>query len=102
MIRAGTLDDLHTNEIDGKSHRRFAVRVHGDQGALHRAILEMPNVVKAELAGELIQAHVDGDEDACCDLLASLLQRGFRVLEFKQVEADLEELFMGLTKGEVQ
>jgi len=37
-----------------------------------------------------------------CDLLVGLIQYGFRVLEFRQRRAGLEEIFMNVTKGEVQ
>ena len=49
-----------------------------------------------------IEAEVVGDEDAACELVALLLSKGFRVIEFKQVQADLEQLFMDVTKGDVQ
>ena len=38
----------------------------------------------------------------CTRAVASLVQDGFRVLEFRQQRADLEEVFMNITKGEVQ
>ena len=56
----------------------------------------------ARIAGRHVEAAVEGDEEACHALLAELLRLGFPVVEFTQRRADLEELFMNLTKGEVQ
>ena len=62
----------------------------------------MPGVRSARESGRHVECQLDGDEDAACELLAELLRREFRVLEFKQVEADLEQMFMEITKGDVQ
>jgi hypothetical protein len=49
-----------------------------------------------------IEVEVNGGESACCDLLAGLVQASFRVVEFRQRRAGLEEVFMNVTTGEVQ
>ena len=71
--------------------------------ALNEALAEElerdPNVF---LMGEEVAAEINGDEDACCALLASLVSRGHRIVEFKQQRANLEEIFMSVTKGAVQ
>jgi ABC-2 type transport system ATP-binding protein len=103
LIHAGTMAEigLEAQKKSG-SYRRIAVRVRGAQDGLRAMLLEDPRVHSAELAGGSVEIEVNGDEDDCCNLLADLLGKGFRVLEFKQVEADLERLFMDITKGEVQ
>ncbi len=43
-----------------------------------------------------------GDESAACDILTQLIARGFKIVEFRQTRANLENLFMTITKGGVQ
>jgi hypothetical protein len=49
-----------------------------------------------------VEADVVGGEEACCELLTHLVQNGYRIVEFHQQRAGLEELFMNVTRGEVQ
>ena len=54
------------------------------------------------LADQSVELEVNGTEEACCDLLSGLIQAGFRVVEFRHRRQDLEQVFMNVTKGEVQ
>ena len=103
LLRAGTIEQISRHGRDeAERYQQVAIRVRGPQEPLHRAMLEMPRVKSAVLAGPFVEAEVVGDEDEACELLAELLRRDFRIIEFKQIEADLERLFMNVTKGEVQ
>jgi ABC-2 type transport system ATP-binding protein len=103
LLRAGTMTQIYNHgREDTEPYQHVAIRTRADNDRLHRALLEMPNVKQARLAGNHVEAEVIGDEDAACELVAQLLNRGFRVIEFKQVQADLEQLFMDVTRGEVQ
>ncbi|HET6441683.1 MAG TPA: DUF4162 domain-containing protein, partial [Phycisphaerae bacterium] len=82
--------------------RLVVIRTSRPPEELHKALLQMPGVKTARIAGRHVEAAVEGDEEACHALLAELLRLGFPVVEFTQRRADLEELFMNLTKGEVQ
>ena len=99
VLMAGEIDDLLANS---SPHRTVLIRVRGGQERLYRDLLETPRIEKVNLAGEEITAEIDGGEDACCDLLAGLVGRGHRIVEFKQQRANLEEIFMNVTKGAVQ
>lgn len=101
LLRAGTLDEIFNHGHEAPK-RAIAIRVRGDQDEMYRALLEMPRVEAAQIDGAYVEAQVAGSEDDCCELLAELLRRGFRVLEFKQVKADLEHIFMNVTQGDVQ
>ena len=43
-----------------------------------------------------------GDETAACDILGELIAQKFKVIEFRQTKANLEDIFMNVTKGGVQ
>jgi ABC-2 type transport system ATP-binding protein len=99
VLMAGAIGDLLEN---GASRRTVLIRVRDGQEKLHRELLETPRIEKVNLVGEEIAAEINGDEEACCDLLTGLVGRGYRVVEFKLQRANLEEIFMNVTKGAVQ
>jgi hypothetical protein len=45
---------------------------------------------------------MSGDEAAAGDILTALMAKKFRVIEFRQTRANLEDIFMNVTKGGVQ
>ena len=99
VLMAGAIGDLLT---DGAPHRTVLIRALEGQETLYRELLETPRIRKVNLAGGEVVAEIDGDEQACCDILATLVRRGHRVVEFKQQRANLEEIFMNVTKGATQ
>jgi ABC-2 type transport system ATP-binding protein len=99
ILMAGAISDLLNSSLP---RRTVVVRVLEKQEDLHRELLQMPRIENARINGSEIVLEVDGMEDACSDLLASLVQRGYRVLEFKLQRANLEEVFMNITTGVVQ
>jgi ABC-2 type transport system ATP-binding protein len=101
VLRAGTLDEM-SNQSESSPKRMVAIRTRNQQDQLLQTLLETPNVVQASHDGKYVQAEVMGTEDDCCDLLADLLKKDFRILEFKQVKVDLEHIFMNITQGKVQ
>ena len=68
--------------------------------ALVRLLLELPGVADAHVRGDRCLAEVPAGADAVADLLAALVQRGARVVEFRPEQAGLEEVFMKVTRGE--
>jgi ABC-2 type transport system ATP-binding protein len=99
VLMAGEIGDLLTNS---SPHRTVLIRLRDGQERLYRELLETPRIEKVNLAGDEIAVVINGDEEACCDLLTGLVGRGYRVVEFKQQRANLEEIFMNVTKGAVQ
>jgi ABC-2 type transport system ATP-binding protein len=99
VLMAGAIDDLLEN---GAPHRTVLIRVRDGQEKLRRELLETPRIEKVNFVCEDVAAEINGDEEACCDLLAALVGRGHRVVEFKLQRANLEEIFMNVTKGAVQ
>ncbi len=100
ILMAGGIGELLTDNV---ARRSVLIRVLGDKKEeLHRELLQMPNVEDARLNGDEVLVEVNGDEEGLCDLLAALVGRGYRVVEFKQQRANLEEIFMNVTRGVVQ
>jgi ABC-2 type transport system ATP-binding protein len=58
--------------------------------------------VRVRLAGGTVQEHTVADEDDQQRLLARLVAEGLPVVEFTETSSGLEELFLRVTKGQVQ
>ena len=99
LLMAGAIDDLHAHSVP---RRRVLIRASGRQEELLKELLQMPHVEEAHEAGGEIAADINGPEEACADVLAALIGCGYRIVEFKQQRADLEDIFMRVTTGEVQ
>ena len=80
---------------------------------IHLTTLSAPQRVQEVLAGypgvgEVHEANgrlavaFTGDDEATADLLAHLVRSGIRVTRFTEETTDLEDVFLQITKGEVQ
>jgi ABC-2 type transport system ATP-binding protein len=99
ILRAGTLEQILTQDVP---HRTVVICTLDRHEELYKHLLEQPNVQAARLVDHSVEADVVGNEEACCNLLAGLVRTGHRVIEFRHHRADLEDIFMNVTKGEVQ
>jgi ABC-2 type transport system ATP-binding protein len=99
ILRAGTLEQIVAQDVP---HRTVVIRTLDRLEELYKHVLEQPNVQAARLVDHSIEADMIGTEETCCDLLAGLIRTGHRVVEFRHHRADLEDIFMNVTKGEVQ
>ncbi len=86
-----------------QSTRVLRVRFIGTNGELKHFVEGRPHVQSVELAGdgELRVEFTAGEEDQA-DLLKSIVQANFKVIGFREEEADLEDVFLKLTTGAVQ
>jgi ABC-2 type transport system ATP-binding protein len=99
ILRAGTLEQITAQDVP---HRTIIIRPLGRCEELYKQLLQTPTVEAARLVDHSVEADINGSEEACCELLANLIQGGYRIVEFKQRRADLEDIFMNVTRGEVQ
>jgi ABC-2 type transport system ATP-binding protein len=99
ILRAGSLAHILTAD---KPHRTVLIRTLDEPELLHKDLLLRPNIEAARRVDHTVEADVAGGEEACWELLAHLVRSGYRVVEFHQQRAGLEELFMNVTRGEVQ
>jgi ABC-2 type transport system ATP-binding protein len=102
IVAAGTMREIAAGPGAGAPRTVVAIRVLGDLEALHRRLLQTPGVDAARLAGGAVEAELQGGEEAAADLLAHLVGAGVRVVEFKERRAQLEEVFLAVTRGDVQ
>jgi ABC-2 type transport system ATP-binding protein len=80
--------------------RMIEIHMSGDPAELRSYLEDQPNVERPEVRGEnhlSFAYHGTHDEQAL--LLKALIDKGFMVYEFREEQADLEDVFMQLTTG---
>ncbi len=100
MLRAGSMEEIIGG---GSPHCTIVLRAaNAGADALYKELLQLPAVQEARVIGKEVEIQVDGNEEAHSDILAHLIGKGLRIVDFRQRQMDLEDVFMTITKGEVQ
>lgn len=104
ILRAGTLQEIITRggKKGKKAHRTVVFRPLDRAEELVKALLETPGVEHAELIDGLVEADIEGGDEECCALLETVVRAGYRILEYRPRRADLEQIFLDVTRGDVQ
>jgi ABC-2 type transport system ATP-binding protein len=100
ILRAGTLQEILSR--NGKAQRTIVLRPLSRHEELLKTLLETPGVEDARTADNTVEVEIAGGDEECCDLLETVLRAGYRLLEFRPRRADLEQIFLDVTRGEVQ
>lgn len=100
ILRAGTLQEILSQSA--QTHRTVLIRPLKRLEELRTHLLETPGVNDARQLEHVIEADVEGGEEACAELLTRLVTAGFQILEFRPRRVDLEQIFLSVTKGDVQ
>jgi ABC-2 type transport system ATP-binding protein len=103
LVTSGPLSELHRR---ANQHRTIQVHFLSDPVQAETILASSPKVkriscVKENGRGNLLEIEFLGDDEAAADLLESLVAQRVRIASFEEVNLDLEETFLKLTKGEV-
>ena len=98
LIAGGGIDDVVEQSVKLKT---VAIRPLDNIDGLCRDLLETPFVEDLRRVGDEVHVDITGDEEAGADVLAALIRKGRRITEYRQLRADLEDVFMKVTNGEV-
>jgi ABC-2 type transport system ATP-binding protein len=100
ILETGTIDEvLHKSA----PRRTVVVRLIDSQNApLLRELLQTPTVTNAREVAHEVHFEMAGDETNASQILADLVAKKFPICEFRQTKANLEDIFMNVTKGGVQ
>jgi ABC-2 type transport system ATP-binding protein len=79
-----------------------SLRVLAATEALERFLLTQPDVTDVVVDGARARFHFAAAESALAELLARAVAHGLQVVEFRRSEADLEDIFLQTTKGNLQ
>ena len=98
LLASGRIDEI-TARLS--SNVMLQIKVNGDVGAAIDAISERGDIGQITSDGRTIHAEYSGAEDDLDEVLAYLVNRGIRVAGFAETKADLEDIFLKITKGVV-
>ena len=87
---------------DTRAQADVVCRVLGDVEAAMRTLAELPHVSGLRIDQESIIFSFGGDDKERARLLVELVQRGVEVVDFAARDANLEDVFLSVTKGTLQ
>jgi ABC-2 type transport system ATP-binding protein len=85
-----------------REHRVFEITLPATSPALNDLLSSDPHAVGFEEFGGHYTLNYTGDNDALIDLNRRMVQAGVPLLTMREMETDLEEMFMKITTGAVQ
>jgi ABC-2 type transport system ATP-binding protein len=98
LLAAGRIDEI-TARLSGNV--LLDITVKGDPLIALDVLAERPDVKRTTCDGKVIRAEYGGDAGDIDELLEYLVSRGVRVLGFTRTEANLEDIFLKVTRGVV-
>jgi ABC-2 type transport system ATP-binding protein len=98
LLAAGRIDEI-TAKLAGNVVIEIIVK--GDPALALAALAERPEVKGSTCDGRTIHAEFSGQPDEVDELLEYLVNRGVRLLGFTRTEANLEDIFLKITRGVV-
>ena len=100
LLSGGAIEEV-ARTADPGTHVLLRAAAGTPQEALVRALLESPGVTRAVPRGPFVAAALDGGEAAVSALLPALFARGLPVVECRLEAANLEDVFMHVTRGDI-
>ena len=99
VLETGTVAEIKSRM---QAKLKLVIRPLEDSERVRRELQRLPYVEEVHEEMNQLMVSVDGDEQAGADLLTTLIQQGCKLAEFRQETVDLEDIFMSITKGDVQ
>ncbi|MBL8728114.1 MAG: ABC transporter ATP-binding protein [Planctomycetes bacterium] len=98
-VVAGTIAEIQQSV---RAEQAVSMRVLRDAETAQRFLLTQPAVGDVLVDGDRLRFAFAGDDEAAAGLLQRAVASGIAVVEFARDEADLEDIFLKSTKGNVQ
>ncbi|MFT4691523.1 MAG: ABC transporter ATP-binding protein [Verrucomicrobiia bacterium] len=99
VLETGTIEDVLKKS---SPRRNVTVRVLNRKDELIREMLQTPGVTGAREDGGTVVLEMEGDESRAAEVLKLLVEKNYQISEFRHTKANLEDIFMNVTKGGVQ
>lgn len=97
LLKAGTLSEIAQKQ----SHCTVLIRTIGIPNDLYKKMLQTPMILDARIVGNGVEVEIEGSENNTADLVELLVNDGYKIIEVKHVRAGLEDIFMDVTKGDL-
>lgn len=98
MLRSGRIDDILRQLSPGFALR---VRLLLPNDHLGEALAAFPGVSDVSVDGATATFKLEGNLETSANLLAELHRKNFRVVEYRELNADLQDLFLKVSSGRV-
>ena len=99
LLAIGSVAEIQRRQ---RPHREVNVRVLGDVAAAKTWLETHEHVKSVAINGAELRFAHQGTEEHEADLLRDMIQGGLRVIEFASHNVSLEDVFLQVTRGEVQ
>ncbi len=99
ILETGTIHNVMNRHVPKQA---FIIRSLDSNEELRKALMITPGISNVRIAGDEIYAEIEGDDSRGASLLADLINKGFRILEYRRHTQDLEDIFMQITEGKLQ
>jgi ABC-2 type transport system ATP-binding protein len=96
MVITGSVNEIMQQVYSSKV---IKIKVSDKLEQAELILKEFPNVAKITIGENTIQAGFDGSEQDMSRMLAALVTKGIPVVTFSQLDGNLEDVFMRVTKG---
>ena len=97
LLKAGTIGQMKAE----RPNLSVLIRALCDYKQLYNSVIQIPKVANAKVFNNGIEVDINGTEDDCANMLSSLVNQGYRIIEIRHIRAGLEDIFMSITKGEL-
>ena len=94
--------DIESIAQDVREHHAIGMRLLSDAEAGVRFLTLQPHVQDLVADGQLLQFDFTGDLNELADLLQRSIAEGHRVVDFRQQDTNLEDIFLRTTHGRLQ
>ena len=103
ILETGTIEEVLKKSAPRRTVAIRLLEVNNQQHAqLLKELLQTPFVENAREVVSEVHFELTGDEAAACEILGGLIAKKFKIIEFRQTKANLEDIFMNVTKRGVQ
>ncbi|AQT68463.1 putative ABC transporter ATP-binding protein YbhF [Anaerohalosphaera lusitana] len=98
LLRAGRLDSFDTSDLPIK---RIYMRSLDPVDEFYRTLLQLPKVQRAKVVGSGVELDLEGTDETISATVANLVGQGCKIVEVRTLKDNLEDIFMNITKGEL-
>jgi ABC-2 type transport system ATP-binding protein len=99
LLVNGTVDEIRNKLVP---NREVKIRVLGETSPVENWLAEQPGISQVRVEGDSLRFAHNGPREDEVEMLRAMVLAGLRIAEFGSHITSLEEVFMRVTKGEVQ
>ena len=96
LLASGDVKEIYKKV---REHRTIEMEFIDDVGDIVVSLKERPGIMSVEVIGNLVRMESTQTNEEIAQMLTEIVKKGKRVLSLREIEPDLEEAFMKITRG---